>query len=51
MTDFYSGKEKAVFRQLLLPQWEKEKKKNQWKWNEHEILSELQLIPLKSYGN
>lgn len=47
MIDFYSGKKKAVFKQLLLPQWEK---KNQWKRNEQEILSELQLIPLKSYG-
>lgn len=48
MIDFYSGKKKAVFKAAVIASMGK--KKNQWKWNEQEILSELPLIPLKSYG-
>jgi hypothetical protein len=48
MIDFYSGKKKAVFKLLLLPQWKK-KKINESEMNKR-FLSELQLLPLKSYG-
>lgn len=48
--DFYSGKKKPVFKAAVIASMEKQEKKNQWKRNEQEILSELQLIPLKSYG-
>lgn len=47
MIDFYNRKKRLY--STVIASMEK-KKKNQWNQNEQEILSELQLILLKSYG-